>query len=132
MSSHTRAGNGAHEGEARRVEAGDTLPSLTPGAAERDAVSRGVERSQAARALTLRDALASHAKGEPGGDVIAQLRALLEGASPDERRALKKLLWAPSEDAEDLTDPDRELSRTWRDGGYPYKNLMARDRKSVV
>ncbi len=110
----------------RPVSDGDTLATLTPAAAERDAVDRGAERSQTDRALTLRDALAAHAKGERHGEVIGQIRALLEGASPDERKALKKLLWAPSDDAPDETDPDRELSKHWRDGAYPYKNLLSR------
>ena len=110
----------------RSTEAGDTLDSLTAEAAETDAVSRGVERSQTQRALTLRDALAGHATGEPPGEIISSIRALLEGASPDERKALKKLLWAPTEDGAGETDPDRELSKRWREGAYPYKNLMSR------
>ena len=109
----------------RSVEAGDTLDSLTARAAYDDAVDRGVERSQARKALTLRDALTGHAKGEPDGEIIDSVRALLEGASPDERKALKKLLYAPTDEAAD-GDPDRELSRHWRDGAYPYKNLMSR------
>ena len=96
--------------EPRHVEAGDTLPSLTPSAAATDAVDRGLERSQTQRALTLRDALVGHAKGEPDGEIIGSIRALLEGASPDERKALKKLLYATADEQAD-GDPDRELSR---------------------
>ncbi|MFO0863291.1 MAG: polyphosphate kinase 2 [Gemmataceae bacterium] len=111
----------------RPVSAGDTLESLTPGAAERDAVERGTLRTQTAKELTLRDALALHANKEPGGEIISQVRALLEGASPDERKALKKVLWAPTyAEPDEAYAPDRELSRNWREGGYPYKNLMSR------
>jgi polyphosphate kinase 2 len=112
----------------RPVEAGDTLEQLTVDAARQDAVDRGTLRSQTGKALTLRDALARHAKGEPGGEIIAHVRALLEGASPDERKALKKLLWGPPDgaDADEAHDPDRELAKSWREGGYPYKNLMSR------
>ncbi|MBK9033938.1 MAG: polyphosphate kinase 2 [Myxococcales bacterium] len=110
----------------RPADDGDTLAALTAAAAADDAVARGLERSQTGRALTLRDALVGHARGDRDGDVIASVRALLEGASPDERKALKKLLWAPSDDGPGDTNPDRELSRRWRDGGYPYKNLMSR------
>ena len=111
----------------RPTEAGDTLPRLTATAAATDAIDRGVLRSQTGKAITLRDALEAHARGERGGEVIGQIRALLEGASPDERKALKKLLYAPSDDGDDADrDPDRELSKHWRDGAYPYKNLMSR------
>jgi polyphosphate kinase 2 len=111
----------------RAVDDGDTIAPLTVAAAEEDAVERAALRSQTGRAITLRAALAAHAAGADGGEIIGQIRALLEGASPDERKALKKLLWAPSGDGpEGSADPDRELSRHWRDGGYPYKNLMSR------
>ena len=116
---------GSNGSPPRPVDAGDTLDSLTLGAAATDAVDRGVERSQARKALTLRDALVGHAKGEPDGEIIASVRALLEGASPDERKALKKLLWTPTDESAD-GDPDRELSKRWREGAYPYKNLLSR------
>ncbi len=111
----------------RPVEAGDTLEHLTPAEAEHDAIDRGTLRSQTGNELTLRDIIGRHGKGEPGGEVISSLRVLLEGAAPDERKALKKLLWAPTlAELDEDHDPDRELSRRWRDGGYPYKNLLSR------
>nr|WP_202920768.1 polyphosphate kinase 2 [Urbifossiella limnaea] len=112
---------------ARPVEDGDTLEHLTPAEAEHEAIDRGTLRSQTGNELTLRDILARHGKGEPGGEAISSLRVLLEGAAPDERKALKKLLWAPTHaELDEDHDPDRELSRRWRDGGYPYKNLLSR------
>lgn len=111
----------------RPVEAGDTMERLTPAEAEHDAIDRGTLRSQTGNELTLRDVLARHGKGERGGEAISSLRVLLEGAAPDERKALKKLLWAPTHaELDEDHDPDRELSRRWREGGYPYKNLLSR------
>jgi polyphosphate kinase 2 len=109
----------------REVDDGDTIESLTHEGAEEDAIDRGVVRSQTRKALTLRDALIGHAKGDADGEIIASVRALLEGASPDERKALKKLLWAPSDESAN-GDADRELAKNWREGGYPYKNLLSR------
>ncbi len=129
MSNSASKRNGARERhvEPRAVEAGDTLDHLTREEAEHDAVDRGTLRSQTGNHLTLRDLISRHAKGEPGGEVISSLRVLLEGAAPDERKALKKLLWAPTEsDRGEDHHLDLELSRRWRDGGYPYKNLMSR------
>jgi polyphosphate kinase 2 len=127
MSDSTPTPKGAATVQPTPVAAGDTIKRLTPLEAERDAIDRGVLRSQTGNELTLRDIIGRHTKGEPGGEVIASLRVLLEGAAPDERKALKKLLWAPTENETDEThDPDRELSRRWRDGGYPYKNLLSR------
>ncbi|MFO0848497.1 MAG: polyphosphate kinase 2 [Gemmataceae bacterium] len=129
MSVQHAPGNGSPGGTPppRPVGAGDTLGQMTRAAAERDAIDRGTLRTQTGTELTLRDTLARHASGEPGGEIIAAVRALLDGASPDERKALKKLLWAPADaDPDEGHDPDRELARNWREGGYPYKNLMSR------
>ncbi len=111
----------------RPVELGDTLMKLTTAEAKHDAIDRGTLRSQIGTDLTLRGIIESHARGEPAGDVVAKLRVLLDGAAPDERKALRKLLWAPTDVVPDeVHDADRELSPHWRDGGYPYKNLMSR------
>lgn len=45
----------------------------------------------------LRQIIDSHAKGLPPGNVVDELRVLLDGASPDERKALKKLLWSQTD-----------------------------------
>ncbi len=111
----------------RPVEAGDTLREMNSTAAKQDAVDRGILRSQINQHLTLHDTLVRHENGERGGEIISELRALLTGASPDERKTLKKLLLAPSDvDVDEAHDPDRELAKGWREGGYPYKNLMSR------
>ena len=131
MTDSARTSNGIakdRQPASRQVEEGDTVARLTPVAVEQDAVDRGTNRAQVSRELTLRDLLTRYANREQGGEVLADLRALLDGASPDERKALKKVLWGVSEAeaAEGGHDPDRELSRNWRDGVYPYKNLMSR------
>ena len=113
----------------RLVESSDILAELTEREAEGDTINRGTLRSQITKDLTLRHIIEGHAKGESPGEVIDRLRVLLDGASPDERKALKKLLWAPiGQNPDDTYDPDRELSSNWREGGYPYKNLMSRKR----
>jgi len=60
--------------------------------------------------------------------VVEAFEAILSGASPDDVLALKALL-TKHERAARGTRRDRadvELSKDWRDGGYPYKNLMSR------
>jgi polyphosphate kinase 2 len=54
-----------------------------------------------------------------------QLRALLEGASRDEVKAIKRTLFM-HEPAARGVDPDLELSPRWREGAYPYLNLLSR------
>ncbi len=112
----------------RRVAAGDTPPSLTPRAIERNAVARATERTRTTTAMALGDVLARHASGEEGaqGDWMRQLQALIAGAAPDEVKALRRMLFRRDEALPEGTDPDLELAPGWREGGYPYKNLMSR------
>ncbi|MBX3600601.1 MAG: polyphosphate kinase 2 [Rubrivivax sp.] len=70
------------------------------------------------------------AKGSDGGaahDTVRQLQALISGASPDEARALRRALFKPdAERSPEGVDPDTELSAGWREGAYPYRNLLSR------
>jgi polyphosphate kinase 2 len=120
---------------ARSVAAGDVPAHLDAATLERDRVARATTRHETVTALALGDVLARHAAGSslgdgPPGDWLREVRALIEGASPDEAKALRRLLFEPrAEPGADVTpgiDPDQELAAGWRDGGYPYQNLMAR------
>jgi polyphosphate kinase 2 len=56
------------------------------------------------------------------------LRAILDGASPDDAAALSRAIASmPNmEVARTRAHADEELASDWRDGGYPYKNLLSR------
>ena len=112
---------------ARAVEAGDTVARLEPQAIENEIVARKLTRQRIVQAATLRELLDDHSRHTPPAGLLAQLRTLMDGASPDERRALKKLLAGHSDEQAGVQpDPDVELAPEWRKGGYPYKNLMSR------
>jgi polyphosphate kinase 2 len=51
---------------------------------------------------------------------------LIAGASTDERKALRQLLFEPAEKEDAGIDPDIELAEGWREGAYPYRNLLSR------
>ena len=110
----------------RAVKKGDTPPSLAPKAIENYVVERATVSArdkQLAAALRL---VNDEAAGAPE-ERAHGLRAIIEGASPDDRKALRKALSADGQDAhEDKPNPDEELAPDWRDGGYPYKNLLRR------
>ena len=79
--------------------------------------------------MALSDLLTQHAKGEVGGtgESLRQLQALIDGAAPDEVKALRRMLFErqPTRPT-DGSDPDTELVPGWREGGYPYRNLLSR------
>ncbi|MDP2008352.1 MAG: polyphosphate kinase 2 [Rubrivivax sp.] len=118
----------------RRAAAGDVVDTRTPASVERSVVAHATQRRETIAALALADVLAHHAQGggasgggpAAAGDWLREVRALIDGASPDEKKALRQLLFDRQPDAGPQVDPDSELAPRWREGGYPYKNLMSR------
>jgi len=108
---------------------GDVPASLGPKGLERDTIARAVTRTGTVKAMALTDLLQRHAKGKGGvpGETLRQLQALIDGASPDEVKALRRVIFerVPARPA-DGTDPDTDLAPGWREGGYPYRNLLSR------
>ena len=118
-------GPGARSGP-RLVEAGDTLARPGPKAAEADRVARRTSSTQTTQALAIGDLLAKARRGQPPNEVLRQLQALIEGASPDEVRTLRKTLFRVDPPKVPEVDPDLALSKGWREGAYPYMNLLSR------
>jgi polyphosphate kinase len=112
----------------RKATSGDTPPSLQAAALEQDRVGRATVRTQTTAALALADLLARHGSGQAGPqtETLRQLQALIEGASPDEVKALRRLLFPAKQAANGAADPDIALAPGWREGAYPYLNLMSR------
>jgi polyphosphate kinase 2 len=113
----------------RPVLEGDVPASLRKRSIERERVTRAATRAEVVKEQALSDILAAHANGGGGAATgwLGELRALIDGASPDEVRALRRALFDRAAEATaDGADPDLELAPNWREGGYPYKNLMSR------
>jgi polyphosphate kinase 2 len=111
------------DGKVRRAKRGDVAP--------RDPRAMTVYEAGAAataartRAAEVADRLLGAAEDTPLARARA-LRALLEGASPDDRRALRAALRGEDPADASAPDPDVELAPDWREGGYPYRNLLRR------
>ncbi len=110
----------------RRTRSGDVVPGTAPQAIARATVNEVVDARQQAQLAAARDVMA---RASDAKQQARDLRTLLEGASPDDARALRKLL------REDMLrqrqpvhemDPDEVLASDWRKGGYPYKHLLSR------
>ena len=110
----------------RPVVVGDIAPSLNLRDIERNTVSRATTGAQTERAMALADVLARHAQGQGGDSALADLQAMIASASPDDVKALRQLLFQPVARVEPGKDADIELAAGWREGRYPYKNLLSR------
>ena len=108
----------------RPVTAGDVDPVTPPAAVERAAAK--------AATAAARERLVSAVEHviDEGGERTRrakELRALIDSADSEDRRALRRAL-SERLGPEGLpqVDPDLELAKGWRDGAYPYRNLLRR------
>jgi polyphosphate kinase 2 len=109
----------------RPVGRGDVAPSLRPADLEKFEAGQSGDAARS-RQVAAAGLLLKAADDTPAARAKA-LRTLLDGASPDDRRALRAALLGKREHDDDAGgDPDLALAKDWRDGGYPYRNLLRR------
>ncbi len=111
----------------RSAAKGDIAPQLTADGIERFSVSEAVGGAQESKAFAMGDIMKRALQENPAA-AGESLDAILAGASPDDVDALRKLLLRHGNDSRDLrrTTEDSELAEGWREGAYPYRNLMSR------
>jgi polyphosphate kinase 2 len=112
---------------ARTAAKGDIAPRLTADGIERFSVSEAVDAAHESKAFAVGDIIKQALRESPAS-ASESLEAILDGASPDDVDALRKLLLHRGDAARELrrATEDSELSEGWRDGAYPYRNLMSR------
>jgi polyphosphate kinase 2 len=74
------------------------------------------------------DVLTQLTQGKTPAEALGALHALIDGASPDEAKALRRALFHREAQQAAGTDPDTTLSPKWREGHYPYAKLLSRRR----
>jgi polyphosphate kinase len=111
----------------RAAKQGDTVPTLDTAAVAHYVPQEATLAAQDKQQVALADLLANDnlsAKQRAAG-----LRATLEGASEDDLAVLRQMLLSSTTLASNVVakgHPDEQLAADWREGGYPYKNLMRR------
>lgn len=104
----------------------DERPVRTARQIEAHATRRGIEGAQVEKEHVVQSILEHDVTPQDDQSVVDQLHTLLDGASPDELSKLRALLGEKPIFA--TQHADDELSPHWREGGYPYRNLMTRKR----
>ena len=110
---------------ARKTKSGDISPRLDAQGIESHKVSGAIEAKQQSRIGAFGDIIAHEGRGN-AAELTRTIESLMAGLSDDEARALRKALLKPDGKGVRSLNPDEELSPDWRDGGYPYRNLMQR------
>ncbi len=118
---------------ARLAASGDVAPRQTDSGIAAFEIRQAAESAQLAKSVALADMVSTVASSAPDSgpersELIAQLDAVIAGASADDlgflRRTLRQRLDLTLDGT--LLQRDEELSADWRAGGYPYRNLMSR------
>ena len=112
----------------RRVAKGDTSPDSSTQGIEDFSVGEEISASRESKSAAVRDIINRMSEGHNMAMLPEALRAILDGASPDDAAALSKAIAnMPNVDSLKIrVHADDELASDWRDGGYPYKNLLSR------
>lgn len=111
----------------RRASDGDVAPASTPEGIERHAVATSSESSREAKINAIKDVVGH----EPPHDIQALanvLQSVLGGVSADDAAVLKDAILSNGHSRRLKAGAKRDtaLASDWRDGAYPYKNLMSR------
>ncbi|SPA14545.1 conserved hypothetical protein, DUF344 [Cupriavidus taiwanensis] len=111
----------------RATARGDVLPTRSALSAQRNEVDSAIEAAVQLAASGMQDILAS--QSGDGSGMLGAIRTLLDGLAPDEAAQLRSLILEGDPAAWQAgrqRHPDDELSAGWREGAYPYQNLMSR------
>ncbi|MEZ5943714.1 MAG: polyphosphate kinase 2 [Planctomycetaceae bacterium] len=126
-STRKRSGSPKVNGAVRKVSQGDISPSQTKAGIERHEVTESTKAAREAKVNAVKDIIGA----VPPHDVhtLADVvQAIMDGTSSDDAAVLRAALMGKPETVPDRPVPSRddELSEGWREGEYPYKNLMSR------
>ncbi len=113
----------------RRASSGDTAGSTRSLRIRQNTVAEVVMARQGAQ-LAVVNSILAQPQASPA-QKAESLRAILEGAAPDDAKAIRQLLKGQAKASQRATvvgrvDPNEQLAADWRSGVYPYKNLLSR------
>jgi polyphosphate kinase 2 len=112
----------------RPVTSGDVAPEPDSQGVEKFVVSETVSAARESKSTAVLDIINRISSGNDKTDIPSALKTIMEGASPDDALALGKVI---SDIRDARTQKSREqsdnaLAKDWREGAYPYKNLLSR------
>jgi len=117
----------------RQVSAGDTSPDTSAQGIENFVVNENIAASRESKYAAVQDIINGLSTSGDMTTLSDALGAILDGASPDDAAALRKAVAeipkatrAKVAQPKVRKNPDQELAQDWREGNYPYKNLLSR------
>jgi polyphosphate kinase 2 len=111
----------------RKVSLGDTAPDSTLNSIENFAVNENIAAAQESKFEAVQDIIQRISNNDLS-TLPDVLHTILKGASPDDAAALSKALTVikDTKTIKSRLRNDQALAKDWREGGYPYQNLLSR------
>lgn len=112
----------------RQVSQGDIPPNNSTLGIENFSISEKVAAARESKSAAVQDIINRITTGIDITTLPEALQAILDGASPDDAAALSKAIanMPNIENSQVRAHADEALARDWRNGAYPYKNLLSR------
>lgn len=112
---------------ARKVVSGDVPPTNSMNAIQDFSVNERVSAAHESKSEAVKDIISRISKSDKTS-LPEALQTILDGASPDDALALGRALqdFKNTKGLKNHVHADQALAKDWRDGGYPYQNLLSR------
>lgn len=112
----------------RKVALGDTPPDNTSLGIESFSIHEKISAARESKSVAIQDIINRISNNANSMTLPEVLNTIMDGSSPDDAMALSKAIEGINigKKSRAHAHPDEELSKDWRDGGYPYKNLLSR------
>lgn len=114
----------------RGVALGDVAPNQSTKAIEEFQVAKATIASDSSHKETISAIAAATTNTEDKTKFVASIESFLNGLSPDEADVVRQELLQKVSNSKTerklQSNPDDILAKNWREGGYPYLNLMSR------
>lgn len=123
----SRAASAYRASKTRLAASGDVGPDSTQ-KIEAFAVNENIAAARDSKSTAVLDIMQHISSGKSKADIPTALKTILEGASPDDALALSKAIEDIKNTKTQKTreQADNALAKDWREGAYPYKNLLSR------
>jgi len=112
----------------RAVAAGDIAPDASRQGFETFSVNENIAAARESKSNAVLDILNRISSSNDKTSLPDALKTILEGASPDDALALGKVISdiRNTKTQNSRSQADNALAADWREGAYPYKNLLSR------
>jgi len=112
----------------RKVAMGDITPDNSTQGIEDFSVGEKTSAARESKSAAVQDIITRISTGADKSSLPEALKVILDGASPDDAVALGKAIdnIKNIKGQKNRAQADQALANDWREGAYPYKNLLSR------